>query len=158
MAALASVNELAVWMDVEFENDSPEYQRAELVLEMASHWARTIANKPWLSASEEGFPPTVKGVVLAAARREMENPRRVVYEVKGPESASYNQKNYPPGFFTDPEYQYLRSFRKTGALWSLSSYRDDPEMTIGYLMAGEVGKPLPVFHPNDPGWKDSYHL
>jgi hypothetical protein len=154
--ALATVEQLQRWTQWEFEEDSPEFAQAEDVLLMASEWARSIAGKLWATA--ESTPKTVVGIVLAAARREIENPRRATYEVKGPESASYNQQNYPAGLFTEPEYRFLRRFRKSGALWSLSSYRDLKDDQIGYLYAGTGSEPLPMYWPGDPGWEESAHL
>lgn len=154
--ALATVGQLERWTQWELESGSPEFAQAEDVLLMASEWARSVAGKLW--ATTESVPRTVVGIILASARREIENPRRVTYEVKGPESASYNQHNYPAGFFTESEYRYLRKYRKSGALWSLSSYRDLADEQIGYLFAGDGSEPLPMFWPGDPGWEESAHL
>lgn len=155
--ALATVGQLARWTQWEFEEDSPESAQAEDVLLMASEWARSIAGKLWATA--ESAPRTVIGIVLAAARREIENPRRATYEVKGPESASYNVANCPPGFFTEAETKFLRKFRKGGGgLWSLSSYRDLSDEQIGYLFAGDGSEPLPMYWPGDPGWEETIRL
>lgn len=154
--ALATVEQLQRWTQWEFVEDSPEFAQAEDVLLMASEWARSIAGKLWATA--DLAPRTVVGIVLAAARREIENPRRVTYEVKGPESASYSQQNCPTGFFTDAESKFLRRFRSSGALWSISSYRDLKDEQIGYLFAGSGSEPLPMFWPGDPGWEESVHL
>lgn len=155
LVALATLGDLARWTQWEFEDDSPESAQAEDVLVMASEWARSIAGKLWAAA--EDAPKTVVGIVLAAARREIENPRRATYEVLGPQSASYNVANYPPGFFTEAEYKFLRRFRHGGGLWSLGSYRDEPEQSIGYLYAMNTNKPLPMYHPGDPGWAEAAH-
>lgn len=154
--ALATVEQLERWTQWSFDLDSAEFAQAEDVLLMASEWARSIAGKLWATA--DLAPSTVVGIVLASARREIENPRRVTYETKGPESASYNQQNYPAGFFTEAEYKFLRKFRKTGGLWSLSSYRDLSDEQIGYLYAGTGREPLPMYWPGDPGWEESAHL
>lgn len=155
--ALATVEQLARWTQWSFEEDSPEFAQAEDVLLMASEWARSIAGKLWATAEEA--PRTVVGIVLAAARREIENPRRVTYEVQGPQSASYNVQNYPAGFFTEGEYKYLRKYRSGGGgLWSLSSYRDLADEQIGYLYAGTGDKPLPMYWPGDPGWDETARL
>jgi hypothetical protein len=152
---LATVEELARWTQWEFSDDSPESTQAEDVLLMASEWARAVAGKLWPTAADA--PKTVVGIVLAAARREIENPRRATYEVLGPQSASYNAKNYPPGFFTEPEYKFLRRYRSGGGLWSLGTYRDELDQTIGYLYAMDTNKPLPMYHPGDPGWEEAAH-
>jgi len=154
--ALATVEQLARWTQWEFDEDSPESAQAEDVLLMASEWARSIAGKLWATAADA--PRTVVGIVLASARREIENPRRVTYEVKGPESASYNALNYPAGFFTEPEYRFLRKYRKTGGLWSQSSYRDLADEQIGYLYVTNTNEPLPMYWPGDPGWDETAHL
>jgi hypothetical protein len=82
-----------------------------------------------------------------------------VYEVHGPDSASYNQAAVPPGFFTEEETKYLLSCRKTGSTWIQKTYRDDPETTCGYLYATSLGKPIPMYAPYDTeGWQNSYQL
>lgn len=155
--ALATVEQLCRWTQWELEEDSPEFIQAEDVLLMASEWARSIAGKLWATA--EDAPKTVIGIVLAAARREIENPRRVSYEVKGPESASYAATSLPVGFFTDPEMKFLRKFRKGGGgLWSLSSYRDWEDDLIGYVYAGYGEKPFPLYWSGDPGWDGTSRL
>jgi hypothetical protein len=153
--ALATVEELARWTQWELSTPA-ESAQAEDVLLMASEWARAISGKLWATAADA--PKTVVGIVLASARREIENPRRATYEVKGPESASYNADNCPPGFFTEPEHKFLRKFRKTAGFWSLSSYRDWPGDEIGYLYAGSGSEPFPMYWPGDPGWEDAARL
>lgn len=152
--ALATVEQLSRWTQWVLQDNTAEYDQAEYVLLLASEWARSIAGKLWATAA----PQTVVGIVLAAARREIENPRRVTYEVKGPESASYNAANYPPGFFTEPEYKFLRRFRSNGGLWSQSSYRDLADEQIGYLYVTNTNEPLPMYWPGDPGWDETAHL
>lgn len=154
--ALATVEQLVRWTQWEFELNSPESDQAEDVLLVASEWARSIAGKLW--ATPDTTPTTVVGIVLASARREIENPRRATYEVKGPESASYNALNYPAGWFTEPEYKFLRRFRRSGGLWSQSSYRDVTDEQIGYLYVTNTNEPLPMYWPGDPGWEGTAHL
>lgn len=154
--ALATTDALGRWMEEEFPAGDSSTQRAEDILLMASEWARTVSGKLWPTAAD--CPTTVVGIVLASARREIENPRRATYETKGPESASYSAANYVPGFFTEAEHKFLRKFRKTAGLWSMGSYRDDEMMTIGYLYATDTNKPLPWSSPGDPGWEESAHL
>lgn len=145
-------------MGVEFDAD--ETSRAEVILSVASGWARQIAGKLWPDRDAADFPVTVRGIVLGAARREFENPRRVIYEVKGPESASYNQSHYVPGFFTEPEEKALKRFRPGGGLFTVSTYRDEPTFALGYIDMGwrQGNKPLPYFNPGDPGWEEADHL
>lgn len=159
MAALATVEDLATLMRTSFTG-SAEAQ-AELVLELASAWARGYAGKLWPTIDDvaELRRETVKGIVLASARRELTNPRRVVYEVHGPDSASYNQEACPPGFFTVEEIKYLASCRSTGSWWVMNTYRDEPEATAGYLYSATTSKPFPMYAAGDTeGWENSYHL
>ena len=148
-------------MGVEFAEGSPQRGQAELVLQLASAWARSIARKAW--ASVDAIPDwrrdTVVGIILAASRRELQNPRRVIYEVHGPDSASYNQSSCPPGFFTEPEERYLLSCKgSTGSWWAMETYRDDPEVSTGYLYAANSAHPIPMYAPYDSeGWENSDH-
>ncbi|MEC4857155.1 hypothetical protein R2325_16395 [Mycobacteroides chelonae] len=153
---LATAAELGTWLGESL--DSSEIPRAEFILRVVSGWARQIAGKLWPDRDAPDFPFTVKGIVLASARREFENPRHVVYEVKGPESASYNQQAYPPGFFTAPEEKFLQRFRPGGGLRTQSTYRDDEDFVIGYVRVLGQNKPIPYFNPWDPGWMESEHL
>lgn len=154
---LATAAELATWMGASFEED--DVARAEFILRVTSGWARQIAGKLWTDRDAVDFPITVKGIVLAASRREFENPRSVTYEVKGPESASYNALAYPPGFFTPPEEKFLQRFRKGGGLFTIRSYRDDWTETLGYIRTlDSTAKPIPYFNYGDPGWEESEHL
>lgn len=138
---LATVADLTTWMGVVF--DAADTLRAEFVIRVASNWARDISGKLWPDRAAVDFPRTVWGIVLGSSRREFENPRRVTYEVKGPESTSYNQQAYPPGFFTAEEIKYLRKYRKGGGLFTQATYRDEPEQTLGYVMVTDMTKPLP---------------
>jgi len=161
MAALATVADLAVLMRTSFSEGSAEEAQAELVLELASAWARGYAQKLWPTLDDVSAlkRETVKGIILSSARRELTNPRRVVYEVHGPDSASYNQAACPPGFFTDEELRFLQSCRKTGNTWVQRTYRDDPEVTAGYLYATGLSKPIPMYAPHDTeGWENSFRL
>lgn len=138
---LATVADLATWLGVEF--DDADTARAEFILRVASGWARDVSGKLWPDRVAADFPQTVFGIVLASSRREFENPRRVTYDVKGPESTSYSQAAYPPGFFTDGEITYLRKFRRTGGLWTQATYRDNFDQTLAYLRITDVNKPMP---------------
>lgn len=154
---LATSAELATWMGVVF--DDTDTARAESILRVGSGWARQISGKLWPDRDARDFPITARGIVLAAARREFENPRHVTSEVKGPESAAYNPLAYPPGFFTQPEEKFLRRFRPSGGLWTQSTSRDDIDMTLGYIrVLGYNGSPIPYFNPGDPGWLEAEHL
>jgi hypothetical protein len=136
--------------------DDDDLPRASYIIRVVSGWAREVASKLWPTA--DSCPITAKGIVLAASRREFENPRHVTYEVKGPESATYNQQAYPPGFFTPEEEKYLKKFRPRGGLWSQSTYRDHHRESWGYIRLLQGGKPIPYFCPGDPGWWEAEHL
>lgn len=152
---LVTTAELATWTGVVFDSD--DTARAIWIIRVVSGWAREVAGKLWASAAD--CPITAKGIVLSASRREFENPRHVTYEVKGPESATYSQQAYTPGFFTDVEERYLKKFRKGGGLWSQSTYRDEPFETLGYVrILNDYGRPLAYFEPGDPGWWEADHL
>lgn len=151
---LATADQLAKWMNITLSTD--DRSRAEFILQVASGWARDISGKAWPDADD--IPKTVWGIVLASSRREFENPRHVTYEVKGPETGSYDRAAYSVGFFSDVEIKYLRKFRPSGGLWSQAVYRDEPEQSLGYLYAADMTKPLPMYNPWEPGWEDSVHL
>lgn len=153
---LATTAELATWMGVIFDDD--DKARAEFILRVASGWARSISGKLWADRDDPAIPVTVRGIVLAGSRREFENPRHITYEVKGPESASYDRLAYPLGFFTDAEERFLKKFRPSGSLWTQSTYRDDMDFVLGYVRILGFDKPLPYFNPWDPGWLESEHL
>lgn len=153
---LATTAELAIWTGVTFDDD--DTTRAELIIRVVSGWARSVSGKLWPNRDDAAnFPITARGIVLAASRREFENPRHVTYEVKGPESATYSQQAYPPGFFTEPEENFLKRFRPRGGLWTQATYRDDPWETIGYVRILGADRPFPYFSPGDPGWWESEH-
>lgn len=153
--SLATVAELQTWMGASFDED--DTARAAFILQVTSGWAREIAGKLWPSRDAADFPITVRGIILGAARREFENPRRVVYEVRGPESSTYSQQNYVPGFFQPAEEKALKRFRRGGGLFTVGTYRDDPEFALGYIGMGPFAKPLPYFNPGDPGWQEADH-
>lgn len=137
--------------------ESVPYLRAVLLINLASDWAREFAHKAWADPGQA--PVTVRGLVLAGAKREYTNPRRVTYEVKGPESASYDKAAYPPGFFTDAEIRYLDKYHGgTGQLWTQGTYNDDPVPSDGYLQIDGEGGWLPMYSPFDPGADGAYHL
>lgn len=163
-AALATVSDLATLMqtttDESFPDGSAELAQAELLLQMASAWARSYAQRLWptVDSIPDYRQDTVVGIILAAVRRELVNPRRVTYEVQGPESATYNQKACPPGFFTDEETDYLKSCSLTSSWWVQRTFRDDPRETMGYLFATGIRAPIPMYASDDPGYPGSYTL
>lgn len=163
-AALASVSDLATLMQTtveeSFPDSSAELAQANLLLQMASAWARSYAQRLWptVDAIPDYRQDTVVGIILAAVRRELVNPRRVTYEVQGPESATYNLASCPPGFYTTEEVTYLKSCSLSGSWWVQKTYRDEPRETIGYLRATGIRAPIPMFARDDPGYEGSYTL
>lgn len=161
-AALASVSDLATLMQTttteSFPDASAELAQAELLLQMASAWARSYAQRLWptVASIPDYRQDTVVGIILAAVRRELINPRRVTYEVQGPESATYNIKACPPGFYTDEEISYLERCSVTSNWWVQSTYRDDHQETLGYLFATGIKAPVPMYVQGDPGFGSSY--
>lgn len=147
---LATVDQLRVWMQADFDAD--DQARAAYVLRVASGWAREIAGKIWPDRNAPDFPITVQGIVLAAARREIENPGRFIHETKGPEAASRLPASVPAGFFTEPECKFLKKYRPGGGLFTIRTMKDDEEWTLGYIHVLGSSKPIPYFNYGDPGW------
>lgn len=150
---LATVAQLQTWMNLQF--NTADAARAAYVLRMASGWARIVAGKIWPDPNAADFPVTVQGIVLASGRREVENPRRVIHETKGPEAASYLPAAVPDGFFTPAEQKFLLKFRPGGGLFTIRTMKDDEEWTLGYIRALGSSKPIPYFNYGDPGWFES---
>lgn len=158
-AALATVDDLASLMKTTFADPSEELDQANLLLQMATAWARSYAQRLWPTPNDipAWQSDTVVGIILTAVRRDLVNPRRVTYEVQGPESASYNVAACPPGFFTNEELNYLQSCRSKGNAWVQKTYRDDPWESIGYLYGTWMPKPIPMYAPGDTAaWKNVY--
>lgn len=157
-AALATVEDLATLTKKTFATGSDELAQAELLLQMASAWARSKAKRLWPTPDDisDSKRDTVIGIILAAVRRELANPKRVTYEVYGPNTASYNQAACPPGFFTDEETAFLNTCSVHGNWYIQNTYRDDHRETVGYLRATNLRDPIPMFAPGDPGHGDAY--
>lgn len=156
MAALVTVEDFATFMRMPTPTGDKRTQM-EFLLTLASDWARELSTKPWLLALDA--PVTAKGIILAACRREWNNPKRVSYVVKGPQSATFMQQAYPPGFFSDAETaRLIRYSRGGGDLWTFETYREEPETLNGYLEIYPQGGLMPVYNPYDyGGYDDSIH-
>lgn len=158
MAALVTADDFSTFLGIETPTAGGLKRRQmEFFLTEVSNWARDLAKKAWLVPGDE--PPTVRGIVLAACRREWNNPKRIAYLVKGPQSASFIQSAYPPGFFTEAEERYLRGLNSSGGgdLWVMETYRDEVEGLNGYLGIYPHGGLMAVYAPGDPGYEDSIH-
>ena len=157
MAALVTAEDFSTFLGIELPADGTLRRRQmDFFLTEVSNWARHLARKAWVLPGDE--PPTVRGIVLASCRREWNNPKRIAYLVKGPQSASFIQSAYPAGFFTEAEERYLRQQAGgTGDLWTQEIYRDDLEELNGYLWIEPHGGLMPVYAPGDIGYEDSIH-
>lgn len=155
--ALASPDDLATLLKETLTGD--DLDQANLLLQMASAWARSYAQRLWPTPAD--IPAvkrdTVVGIILASVRRELVNPRRVTYEVQGPETATYSLASCPPGFFTTEEIAYLQKCSVTGNWWVQDTYRDDPRETLGYLYATGMRAPIPMYAPGDPGHGNAFY-
>jgi len=157
MAALVSAVDFSTFLGIELPTaGSLKRRQMDFFLTEVSNWVRDLAKKAWILPGSE--PATVRGIILAACRREWNNPKRVGYLTKGPQSASFIQSAYPPGFFTDAEERYLlRQAGGTGDMWVQETYRDDMDELNGYLEIFPQGGLMPVYAPGDIGYPDSIH-
>lgn len=157
MAALVTAEDFSTFLGIELPPaDSLRRRQMEFLLNEVSNWARDLAKKPWLLPGDE--PMTARGIILASCRREWNNPKRIAYLVKGPQSASFIQSAYPAGFFTEAEERFLRQQAGgTGDLWTQEIYRDDIEEMNGYLQIYPHGGLMPVYAPGDIGYEGSIH-
>lgn len=153
--ALATAAQLAIWMRRSTFTGA-ELAQAELVLQVVSAWARSIAGKAW---NNDDCPPPddVVGVILSAARRELSNPDRVIKEDMGP--LSVTRADPPEGFFTAGELAILRK-KTNGGLFTISTRRESKGWGVGYLHMREEldDEPFPYLNYGEPGWWDTIHL
>jgi hypothetical protein len=158
MAALVTAEDFSTFLGIELPPvDSLRRRQMDFLLNEVSNWARDLAKKAWLLPGD--VTPTARGIILASCRREWNNPKRIAYLVKGPQSASFIQSAYPAGFFTEAEERYLRQQAGggTGDLWTQEIYRDDIVEMNGYLGIYPHGGLMPVYAPGDLGYEDSIH-
>lgn len=158
MAALVSAAEFSTFLGITPPTvGSLKRNQMEMFLEDVSNWARELSGKAWLLPADAPF--TVTGIVKASCRREWNNPKRVAYLVKGPQSASFIQSAYPAGFFTEAEERRLRAFGgSSGDLWVQETYRDELDELNGYLEVYPHGGLMPVYHPlDDTGYPGAIH-
>lgn len=157
MAALVTAEDFSTFLGIELPADGTLRRRQmDFLLNEVSNWARAIAHKAWLLPGDE--PQTARGIVLASCRREWNNPKRIAYLVKGPQSASFIQSAYPAGFFTEAEERFLRQQAGgTGDLWTQEIWRDDIAEMNGYLEIYPHGGLMPVYAPGDIGYEGSIH-
>ena len=157
MAALVTPQEFSTFLGIAVPSPgSLKRNQMEMFLNDVSDWARELAHKAWLLPGDA--PATVKGIIKASCRREWNNPKRVGYLVKGPQSATFIQSAYPAGFFTEAEERRLIQYGGgTGDLWVQETYRDEVTELNGYLEIEPHGGIMPVYHPYDIGYQDSIH-
>lgn len=152
---LVSVEDLATFMRTQFPTPEDEDQ-AYLILQVVSAWVRTVGQKNWNNT--DLLPPDdVVGVVLSAARRELNNPDRIISETMGP--LSVTRAAPPDGFFTAGELAILRK-KSAGSLFTISTRREDEALSEGYIhMRDDLSdEPFPYMNSRDPGWPWSIHL
>ena len=150
---LVSVEDLSTFMRESLTGT--KYDQAELVLQVVSAWTRTVGGKNWNST--DLLPPDdVVGVVLSAARRELNNPDRVISEDMGPLAVKYAPP--PEGFFTKGERAIL-SRKSSGSLFTISTRREDSGWGDGYLHMREdlSDDPIPVTRYGEPDWNCTIH-
>jgi hypothetical protein len=150
---LATVAQLQVWMGFTFS--TADAARAAYILRVASSWARHISGKIWADPLAPDFPISVNGIIVAAGRREMENPGRFIHETAGPEAGSRLPAAVPDGFFTEAECKFLKKFRPGGGLFTIRTMKDSEEETLAYIHVLGSSKPLPYFNQGDPGWYEA---
>lgn len=152
---LVDVLDLGTFMRTTFSAGAEEDQ-AYLVLQVVSAWVRAIGRKNWNNT--DTLPPDdVVGVVLSAARRELNNPDRIISESMGP--LSVTRALPPDGFFTTGELAILRK-KASGSLYTMSFRREDDRFSVGYIHATETlsDQPIPYMDQWDPGYPGSIHL
>lgn len=150
---LASTADLAVFMRTTFTG--AEEDQADLILRTVSAWARTVGGRAWNDTNL--LPPDdVVGVVLSAARRELTNPDRVISESMGPLSVTWAKP--PDDFFTRAEMAILKK-KSTGALFTVSTRREEESWGVGYLhMRDDLSdEPFPYLNYGEPGWGGTVH-
>lgn len=152
---LVDVLDLGTFMRTTFASGAEEDQ-AYLVLQVVSAWVRTIGRKNW-NTTDNLPPDDVVGVVLSAARRELNNPDRIISESMGP--LSVTRALPPDGFFTAGELAILRK-KSSGSMYTMSFRREDDRFAVGYIHATEnlSDQPIPYMDQWDPGYPGSIHL
>lgn len=146
---LATVEELSTFMRTNF-SAGPEYDQAELILQVVSTWVRTMGQKNWNNT--DLLPPgDVVGVVLSAARRELTNPDRIISESMGP--ISVTRQPPPEGFFTKGEMAIIRK-KSSGSMYTIPFTREDDRWAMGYIhMTQDLSdEPFPYLDQWDPGY------
>lgn len=150
MSSLVAIGDLQALMKVEFSGD--DLEQAQLVLDIVSAWARVVSGRTWPDAPV-GVPDDVRAVVLQAARRDLQNPERVITRSMGPFSVQFSQP--PDGFFYPAELAILKRFRKTQGLRTMGVTRGETGRPnagkLGYLHFGE-GDGLFPFCGADEGY------
>lgn len=154
MTSLASVDDLGVLMKRVFTGDDED--QAAMVLAIVSSWARVASGQSWPDAPT-GVPDDVRYVVLAASRRELTNPDRVISKTKGPFSVTYDKM--PAGFFSKAEMAILGRFKGvSGGFRTLSTTKGDEATAASYGFLNwddGAGDPFRAFAGIDAEFGDS---
>lgn len=151
---LVDVLDLGTFMRTTFAAGAQEDQ-AYLVLQVVSAWVRGVSRKNWNNT--DLLPPDdVVGVVLSAARRELNNPDRIISESMGP--LSVTRAAPPEGFFTPGELAILRR-KSSGSMYTIPFRREDDSWAVGYVHMTENlnDEPFPYLDQWDPGYWGTIH-
>lgn len=151
---LASIDDLQTLMQTEFSGEARE--QAELVLSIVSSWARVVSGQSWPDTTT-GVPDDVRAVVLAASRRELRNPDRVITRQMGPFNVTYSAP--PDGFFYPAELAILKRFKRSGGLRTVDTTRGDtPCIGTAFLQYGNGDVLFPAFSAFEPGYEEAIHV
>lgn len=140
---LASVEDLASWLGVTFEEDTPAITRAALVLDAASALVRAEAGRTWATGEtlDEDVPADVIAITLRVAANMWANPTGATQRSAGPFSESYGAG------LTDEDRTDLGRYRGTSGLFTISTTRCDPETESVWVPVVGSDEPLPVSLP-----------
>jgi hypothetical protein len=131
--------------------------RAEAVLSDVSALARGVAGQEWPDAPT-GVPADVIAVVLAAARRGVENPEGWISQTMGPLSATRAAAMVTGEVFTAAELAILRRARPRTGLWTLVTTRGDRDAETGFVADSRPGSdPIAYLASTDPGFAEADH-
>lgn len=125
LPALATVEDLAAWLD---ESIDPTDPRALAVLRMASARVRSYTGRTWVDDSGDltDVPDEVWSVTVQVAARAYTNPSGIVQETTGPFTARWPEEHGQVLFLTAAEQAALDPYRSRPTLWTMRTEHDDP--------------------------------
>lgn len=125
MAALASVEDLAVRLGMVLEEDTADYDRALANLEDISDRARAEAEHTDWELPED-CPNIVRVIVLATALRVFRNPLRYQVNQAGMFMSTLPQADFAAGMFLPDELTKLHQLKPTNGVWAFRTTRGNP--------------------------------